>query len=248
MARGRTSPFIVILAPAERAELEHWQRATTIQAGLAKRARIILLRAEGLSLSEIGRRLALGRRIVRKWLRRFINKRIPGLSDQVGRGRKPVFSPAVAVHLVKLACERPDRLGRSLSQWDGLELARQLERESIVEHISPETVRRILEHHKLTPWRPHLWLSPSTPRHAAFYARVAEVVDLYTRPLPSDETVLSVDEKTSLQPRPRRHATRPVQPGRPNLVEHEYRRAGALNLFAAFDTRTGRVYGRCTGR
>lgn len=93
MVRGRTSPFIVVLAPAERAELEHWQRATTIQAGLARRARIILLRAEGLSLSEIGRRLALGRRIVRKWLRRFMNQRIPGLSDQAGRGRKPVFSP-----------------------------------------------------------------------------------------------------------------------------------------------------------
>ena len=30
----------------------------------------------------------------------------------------------------------------------------------------------------------------------------------------------------------------------PNHVEHEYRRSGALQLFAAFDTRTGRVYGR----
>jgi hypothetical protein len=69
----------------------------------------------------------------------------------------------VAVHLVKLACERPDRLGRSLSQWDCLELARQLEREGLVESISPETVRRILEHHKLKPWRHHLWLSPHTP-------------------------------------------------------------------------------------
>lgn len=154
----------------------------------------------------------------------------------------------MAVHLVKLACERPDRLGRSLSQWDCLELARQLEHEGIVERISPETVRRILEHHKLKPWRHHLWLSPRTPRDAEFYARVAEVVELYTRPLRSDEMVLSVDEKTSRQPRPRRHATRPVKPGRPNLVEHEYRRAGALNLLAAFDTRTGRVYGQCTGR
>jgi DNA-binding CsgD family transcriptional regulator len=66
MARGRTSPFVVVLAPAEQAELAHWQRATPMQAGLAKRARIILLRAEGLSLSAISRRLALGRRIVRK--------------------------------------------------------------------------------------------------------------------------------------------------------------------------------------
>jgi transposase len=152
------------------------------------------------------------------------------------------------VHLVKLACERPDQLGRSLSQWDCMELARQLEREGLVERISPETVRRILAHHKIKPWQHHLWLSSNTPRDAAFYARVAEVVDLYTRLLRADEMVLCVDEKTSLQPRPRCQATRPAQPGRPNLVEHEYRRAGALNLFAAFDTRTGQVYGQCYGR
>jgi transposase len=154
----------------------------------------------------------------------------------------------VAVHLVKLACERPDRLGRSLSQWDCVELARQLAREGLVERLSPETVRRILEHHKLKPWRHHLWLSPHTPRDAEFCARVAEVVELYMRLLRPDEMVLCVDEKTSLQPRPRRQATRPVQPGRPTLVEHEYRRAGALNLLAAFDTRTGQVYGQCYGR
>jgi transposase len=163
-------------------------------------------------------------------------------------GASRSFPPAVAVHLVKLACERPDKLGRSLSQWDCVELARQLEQEGLVEHISSETVRRILEHHKLKPWRHHVWLSPQTPRDVEFCVRVAEVVALYTRRLRADEMVLSLDEKTSLQPRPRRHATRPAQPGRPNQVEHEYRRAGALNLFAAFDTRTGRVYGQCYER
>lgn len=88
------------------------------------------------------------------------------------------FPPAVAVHLVKRACERPDHLGRSLSQGDWVALAHQLEREGLVAHISPETVRRILAHHKLKPWRHHLWLSPHTPRDAEFHARVAAVVDL----------------------------------------------------------------------
>jgi transposase/signal recognition particle subunit SEC65 len=152
------------------------------------------------------------------------------------------------VHLVKIACERPDMLGRSLSQWDRLELARQLQREGIVKHISAETVRRILEHHKLKPWRHHAWLSPKTPRDAAFYAAVSEIIDLYTRHLRKHEVVLCVDEKTSLQPRPRLHTTRPARPGRPNQVEHEYKRDGALNLFAAFNTRTGRVYGQCYAR
>jgi len=161
---------------------------------------------------------------------------------------KEFFPPEVAVHLVKLACERPDKLGRSLSQWDCTELARQLIADGIVEDISVSTVRRILVHHKLKPWRHHMWLSPKYPRDAEFYACVLDIIDLYTRPLGEDEIVLSVDEKTSLQPRPRLQSTKPAQPGLPNRVEHEYRRVGALNLFAAFDTRTGKVYGQCYDR
>jgi hypothetical protein len=147
-----------------------------------------------------------------------------------------------------MACEQHDTLGRSLSQWDGLELARQLEREEIVEPISVETVRRILAHPKLKPWRHPRWLSPKTPRDAAFYACVSELVALYTRRLPKHEMGLCVDEKTSLQPRPRLHATRPAVPGRPNQVEHADQRDGALHLFAAFATRTGRVDGQCYER
>lgn len=150
---------------------------------------------------------------------------------------------------MKLACERPDLCGRSLSQWDCQELAWQLQAVGIVQSISAQTVRRILSHHKLKPWRHHMWLGTNHPRDAEFYARVRHLIDLYTRPLADDEVVLSVDEKTSLQPRPRRHATKPAQPGNlPNRVEHEYKRAGAVQLFAAFDTRSGKVYGQCYGR
>jgi transposase len=158
------------------------------------------------------------------------------------------FPPEVALHLVKMACERPDDRGRSLSLWDCRELARQLVAEGVVPSISPETVRRILEHHHLKPWRQHLWLSPAVPRDAAFAAAVREISDLYTRPLRADEMVLSGDEKTSLQPRPRKSPTLAAQPERPVRVEHEYGRCGALNLFAAFDTRTGKVYGRTAER
>jgi transposase len=110
-------------------------------------------------------------------------------------------------------------------------------------------VRRILAAHQLKPWRQHIWLYPKQPRDAAFYATVSELIALYTRPLRPDELVLSVDEKTSLQPRPRHCPTLPAQPQNlPNRVEHEYKRAGALNLFAAFDTRSGQVYGHCYER
>ena len=154
----------------------------------------------------------------------------------------------MALHLVKIACERPDVTGRSLSQWDATELSRQLVADGVVESISPQTVRRILKAHQLKPWRHHLWLSPKVPRDAAFAASVRNVCDLYTRELLPHEAVLCVDEKTSLQPRTRKSPTLPAKPALPVRVEHEYERKGALNLFGAFDTRTGKVYGRTAER
>jgi DDE superfamily endonuclease len=162
---------------------------------------------------------------------------------------RAVFPPEVAIHVVRLACERPDRFGRSLSQWDCAELARQLIADGLVADISAATIRRLLAAHQLKPWRHHLWLYPKHPRDAGLYATVSALIDLYTRPLRDDEMVLSLDEKTSRQPRPRLASTRPAQPQNlPNRCEHEYKRAGALNLFAAFDTRSGRVYGPCDAR
>lgn len=160
-----------------------------------------------------------------------------------------LFSPLeVIIHLIKIACERPDRIGRSLSQWDCSELARELQRCGIVTSISAETVRRILYSQKLKPWRYHLWLNSNTPRNEEFCRKVEELIYLYTQPTTANAVVLCVDEKTSLQPRPRKHPTKPCRPGSPNLVEHEYKRDGALNLFAAFDVSTGRVYGQCYER
>ncbi|MBA2526565.1 MAG: IS630 family transposase [Pyrinomonadaceae bacterium] len=159
---------------------------------------------------------------------------------RVGRGP---FPPEVALHLVRRACELPEQAGRSLSQWDCTELARQLVIDEVVAAISPQTVQRMLAARRLKPWRSHVWLHPRTPRDAAFAEHVRAVADVLTRPLAEHEAILSLDEMTSLQPRPRRAPTRPAQPGRPVQVEHEYARAGATHLFAAFDTRTGRVYG-----
>ena len=168
MARGRKSSLVVSLSAQERSALEAILRRTIVKAGIARRARMVLLRAEGYALLEVARRVEVAPRVVYKWIK---------------------------------------------------------------------------------PWRHHMWLSPKHPRDAEFYARVSELIDLYTRPLDPNEVVLSIDEKTSLQPRPRLHATKPAQCGGiPNRVEHEYRRDGALNLFAAFNTRTGRVYGKCFPR
>jgi len=121
-------------------------------------------------------------------------------------------------------------------------------RNGIVESISRETIRIILESHHLKPWRFHMWLSAKVPRDEAFCRQIQEIIELYTRSLSSDEMVLCVDKRTQLQPRPRLVPTKPAIAGLPNLVEHEYQRQGFLSLFAAFNTRTGHIYGQTYSR
>jgi hypothetical protein len=150
----------------------------------------------------------------------------------------------IAAHLVKLACELPDKADRSLSLWTCAELARTAIERGVVESISPQSVQRILQSYKLKPWRVHHWLSPKVEMDEAFRATVLEVMDLYTRTPASREEIWSLDEKTSLQPRTRTAPNLPAQPGNvPICVEHEYVRKGALQLFAAFNTQTGKVVG-----
>lgn len=150
----------------------------------------------------------------------------------------------MTTHLVKLACELPDDQARSLSTWTCAELAKALVRDGIVDAISTSSVQRILGSEKLKPWRVHHWLSSKVPRDEHFRELVRNICDLYTRKLGAHERVLSLDEKTSLQPRTRTRGHRAARQGnKPVLVEHEYVRKGALQLFAAFDTRTGEVLG-----
>jgi len=69
--RGRKSPYVVLLTDQERNELNRWLRSTTMPAGLVRRARAILLVANGKNLAETGRIAGMGRRTVRLWVSRF---------------------------------------------------------------------------------------------------------------------------------------------------------------------------------
>lgn len=82
MPRGRPTRLHVTLTPQERLTLQAWQRATTIPAGWARRARLILLVAEGQPIIRIARTVGIGRRFVYKWVRRFQAQGVVGLHDQ----------------------------------------------------------------------------------------------------------------------------------------------------------------------
>lgn len=95
--RGRTSSLKISLTSEQRETLESWLRAQKTPVGLAKRARAILLLAEGESFSQTSERVGLGERHLRKWARRFIEQGIEGLRDRPRPGRVPVFSPSSGI-------------------------------------------------------------------------------------------------------------------------------------------------------
>lgn len=93
MARGRKSALVVLLTPTARSELEALQRRTTASAGLARRAWMVLLRADGTSLADVARRVDVAPRVVAKWLKRYRQHGLRGLGDKARPGRPPVFPP-----------------------------------------------------------------------------------------------------------------------------------------------------------
>jgi transposase len=86
MARGHPPTLTIRLTPAERQTLRAWQRATTISAGRARRGRIILLVADRMSISEVAATVGISRRFVYKWVQRFLQNGLEGLTDKPGRG------------------------------------------------------------------------------------------------------------------------------------------------------------------
>lgn len=87
---GRRSVSVTV---KQRDELEGILRCPSIAAGLAKRARAILLLADGVSVSTAGRVVQMQRRHLYKWIDRFGSQGIAGLHDGKRTGRPPVFSP-----------------------------------------------------------------------------------------------------------------------------------------------------------
>ena len=92
MAQGRKTSLTIRLTPAERQTLLAWQRATTVRAGLARRGRIILLLADGVTITDIAATVGISRRFVYKWAQRFLEQGFEGLADKPGRGYRRVVS------------------------------------------------------------------------------------------------------------------------------------------------------------
>lgn len=92
MATNKT-PLRIELTCDEREILEQLSRSFAVAHRDVVRAQTILLLAEGMPVSAVGRKVGRTRRIVHQWGDRFVRKRLRGLEDLPRSGRPPRFSP-----------------------------------------------------------------------------------------------------------------------------------------------------------
>ena len=90
----RESPYRITLSRDEREILESSARKYALPYYAVRRARMVLLAAEGQSNDAIAASLSVGRDVVSLWRKRFFSKRLAGLEERPRPGRPPVFPPA----------------------------------------------------------------------------------------------------------------------------------------------------------
>lgn len=110
--------------------------------------------------------------------------------------------------------------------------------------VSPATVQRIWNKHKLQPHRVESFKFSNDPE---FAPKVRDIVGLYMNP-PDKAIVLSVDEKSQIQALDRTQPILPLRPGLPARQTHDYERHGTTTLFAALNVLEGTIIGECQPR
>src|SRR3990170_3839833 len=175
----------IVLTETDRKELERLQRSAAAPAGLARRARAVLLIADGMGGVQVAERTGYTAVQVSRIRHRFAREGLRGLRDRPRSGRPRVYGDRTRAKVVALTLKPPPA---GLSHWSTRELARKV-------GLSSETVRRIWHDHALQPHRSETFKFTSDPRAAE---KIVEIVGLYLSP-PASAVVLCLDEKTQIQ-------------------------------------------------
>ena len=222
------------LSEDQREELQRWLRRRKTAQALALRARIVLACAGGKSDVAVARELGTTRGTVGKWRRRFLLDGCDGLLDEARPGAPRKVSDGDVERVVVRTLES---LPRGATQWSTRSMAREC-------GMSFATVSRIWRAFGLKPHRSETFQLSKDP---LFLGKVRDIVGLYLHP-PERAVVLCVDEKSQIQAPDRTQPVLPLRPGVPRQQTHDYKRNGTTSLFAALNTATGEVIGKCCRR
>lgn len=234
MRTGRPKAELV-LTDDERIQLQSMARSRSLPSSMTLRARIVLACAAGEANSAVARRMDVTGATVGKWRKRFLEKRISGLHDELRPGPpRSIDDERVATLINKTLHTKPQ--GGS-THWSIRSIAAETA-------ISPTSVHRYF---KLLGLQPHRTESFKLSTDPFFIEKLRDVVGLYLSP-PENALVICVDEKSQCQALERTQPMLPMGFGYVEGVTHDYVRHGTTTLFAALNVLNGAVLASCKPR
>lgn len=226
---GKTTPLAV--TPSQRRKLEALVAQPSASAGHVRRARVVLMAADGIPGVEIATRLSLSVPQVSRIRKRFEVGKVEGLADRPKPGRGNNVPEQIVCEVVTTVMSPPPA---GHSHWSTRLLAGAV-------GLGKTAVHEILKANDL---KPHLQRTFKVSKDPAFAEKVRDVVGLYLNP-PQNAIVISLDEKTQVQALDRTQPMLPLKPGQVERRTHDYTRNGVVDLYAALEIATGKVVGRC---
>src|ERR1700691_4728723 len=222
------------LSQPESQELRTRARSRALRADDVRRARLILMLAEGQSWSTIQQALGCSSAYIARWQTRFAEQRLAGLFARYQGRPATKRTPRLEARILAWT-RRPPTDGAT--HWSSRRLARTL-------GINHMMVARVWRRAGLKPHRLERYMASDDPD---FERKAADVIGWSVNP-PQHAAVFCVDEKTAIQALDRLDPVLPLSPGRAERHGFEYHRHGTLSLYAALDTATGRVHGKTAAR
>lgn len=220
----------LLLTPEEHERLQSLAHRARSQPMLARRARVILTSAEGLSNKLVARKLRVSPGMVVKWRSRFLKARLVGLYDEPRPGAPRSVSDA---QIEQVIIQTLESTPRGETHWSTRGLAK-------ATGLSRMTISRIWHAFGLQPHRTDTFkLSPDP----LLIEKVRDIVGLYLNP-PEHALVFCVDEKSQIQALDRTQPLLPIRPGQVERRTHDYKRNGTTSLFAALELKSSRVIGQ----
>jgi transposase len=222
---NRPAPALM-LRSGDREVLERWTRSDRFGASAAKRARIVLLAADGVANTRIAELTDATVTTVLNWRGRYQDRGIAGLRDAPRPGRpRRLDHRAIVAETLK---PPPKKMG--VTHWSSRLLAARLK-------VSPSAIQRAWRAYGVKPWKAESFRFSTDPE---LVGKVTDICGLYLAP-PENAIVLCVDEKSQIQALDRTVPVLPMQPGLIERRSHDYYRHGTTTLFAALDIATGQV-------
>ena len=245
------------LSNEEREYLKLQTRARTIQAQTVTRARILLLRADSVSIDAIADKVGINRCSVMLCLKKFKEGGIENaLFDAPGRGRNAEITDEEKAWIINIACQKPIDFGYAAETWTYAKLTSHINKTAEaagytrLSTIHKSTVHKILDEADIKPHKITYYCENRDPNFDSkmhnvllVYKQLEMQFDESGKLIISEDTpihVLSYDEKPGIQAIATTSDVLMPNEKHPTINrDYEYKRLGTLSLLAAIDLQTG---------